>query len=73
MSEIEFDVSQGPWRVTGSYASEDNIAIYRDGEHFRTFTYPAYKIWNIPAHLADLIESLETGLAQEQADVKDGE
>jgi len=65
MSEIEFDVTHGEWRVTGSYADEDNITIYRDGEPFRTFTYPAYKIWNIPAHLDELVESLEDELAAE--------
>lgn len=54
-----FDVSHGRWRITGTYAPEDNITIYRDGELYRRTTFPAYKIWNIPAHLGEHAEELD--------------
>ncbi len=33
------------------------IEVERDGKIIRTFTFPAYKVWNIPAHASDIIES----------------
>lgn len=33
------------------------VEIERDGKVIRTFRFPAYKIWNIPAHSMDIIES----------------
>jgi hypothetical protein len=33
------------------------IEIYRDGEPYRRFLYPAYKIWNIAAHFDDIVTS----------------
>ena len=31
------------------------VEIYRDGAPYRRFLYPAYKIWNIAAHFADIV------------------
>ena len=31
------------------------VEIYRDGESYRRFLFPAYKIWNIAAHFSDII------------------
>lgn len=56
---VEFDVSQGDWRVTGTYADQDNIVIYYQGELFRRITVPGYKIWNVAAHLDEFVESCE--------------
>jgi hypothetical protein len=64
---IEIDVTQGRWRITASYALEDNVTVYRDGEHFRTYTYPAYRIWNIPAHLDEYVTMLEHKAAVDEA------
>jgi len=33
------------------------IEVERDGEVIRSFTFPAYKVWNIGAHASDIIES----------------
>lgn len=31
------------------------VEIYRDGEPYRRFLFPAYKIWNIAAHFSDIV------------------
>lgn len=31
------------------------VEIRRDGEPYRRFLFPAYKIWNIAAHFADIV------------------
>ena len=31
------------------------VEIYRDGEPYRRFLYPAYKVWNIAAHFGDIV------------------
>ena len=33
------------------------VQVKRDGKTIRTFTFPAYKIYNIAAHANDIIES----------------
>lgn len=33
------------------------IEVERDGETIRSFVFPAYKVWNIPAHAHDIIQS----------------
>lgn len=43
------------------YLSEPNgealIELFRDGEPCRRFLFPAYKVWNISAHFADIVTS----------------
>ena len=34
------------------------IEVERDGEIIRSFTFPAYKVWNIPAHAHDIIDMI---------------
>ena len=31
------------------------VEIYRDGQPYRRFLYPAYKVWNIAAHFHDIV------------------
>ena len=31
------------------------IEVFRDGNPYRRFLYPAYKIWNIQAHFSDIV------------------
>lgn len=31
------------------------IEIHRDGQPYRRFLYPAYKIWNLAAHFDDIV------------------
>ena len=33
------------------------IEVERDGKIIKSFQFPAYKAWNIPAHANDIIES----------------
>lgn len=53
------DVTRGRWRITASYAEQDNVTIYRDDEPYRTLTYPGYKIWNLAAHVDEIVADLE--------------
>ena len=32
------------------------VEIYKDGEEVRHFLFPAYKIWNVPAHFTDIVD-----------------
>jgi hypothetical protein len=32
------------------------VEITRDGEPYRRFLWPAYKIWNIAAHFSDIVD-----------------
>lgn len=48
--------------VTASYLEEPNdgdalIEIFKDGQPYRRFLYPAYKIWNITAHWSEIVSS----------------
>lgn len=65
---IEVDITQGRWRITASYAPESNVDVYLDGEHWRTFTVPGVRIWNIPAHLDEYVAILDGKLAVEAAE-----
>lgn len=60
---LAFDVAKGDWRVTGSYDEPDNIVFYHKGEVHKTITYPGYKIWNIAAHLDEILEDFEQGMS----------
>lgn len=31
------------------------IEVWRDGAKIRSFSFPTYKVWNIPAHADDII------------------
>lgn len=31
------------------------VEIYREGQPYRRFLFPAYKIWNIAAHFSDIV------------------
>jgi hypothetical protein len=47
--------------VKASYLKEPNngdalIEIHRDGQPYRRFLFPAYKIWNIAAHFSDIVD-----------------
>lgn len=32
------------------------VEIYRDGQPYRRFLFPAYKVWNIAAHFTDIVD-----------------
>ena len=33
------------------------VELYKDGQPYRRFLYPAYKIWNIAAHFPEIVQS----------------
>ena len=39
-------------------SQEAYIEIRRNGELYRTFNYPAYRIWNIYAHFSDIVNEI---------------
>ena len=66
MSADIYDVSDGDWRVVATDSDvrgEAKIRFEYRGEFFREVRYPAYKVWNIPAHLRDIVADFEHGMA----------
>ena len=61
--KLAFDITRDNWRVTGSYDEPDNIVFYYKGRIKKIITYPGYKIWNIPAHLDEILENFKRGMA----------
>ena len=37
-------------------AGDALVEIYREGQPYRRFLYPSYKIWNIAAHFSDIVD-----------------
>lgn len=60
--KLAFDETKGDWRVTGSYDEPDNIVFYYKGEVHKKISYPGYRIWNIAAHLDEILEDFELGM-----------
>ena len=44
------------WDISDS-KGDALIEVERDGQVIRSFAFPAYKVWNIPAHADDIIGS----------------
>src|SRR5262245_25078677 len=47
MSEVMYDITEGDWRVTAICEGENpdaQITFYRQGELFKSFPYPAYRV-----------------------------
>lgn len=38
------------------HAADALVEIFKDGEPVRHFLFPAYKIWNVPAHFTDIVD-----------------
>lgn len=61
VESVAYDTASKPLRgysVRGSYLNNSQqalIEISKDGKVIRSFEYPAYRIWNIPAHLEEYI------------------
>lgn len=66
--ELAFDETKGDWRITGSYDEPDNIVFYYKGKVHKKITFPSYKIWNIAAHLDEIIKDFEQGMAVASSD-----
>ena len=64
IDKVAFDSIEKPDRgftVKASYLIEPKgdalVEIFKDGKPCQRFLYPAYKIWNIAAHFADIVTS----------------
>lgn len=56
-----YDITHQGFRVRGWYGDgkdEGRIEITRNGEPFKNYSYPGYRIWNIAAHFEDGIDDL---------------
>jgi hypothetical protein len=61
---VPFDTKDTPYRgfhVRASYLKPPKdrdawIEIFRDGQPWRSYYYPAYRIYNIAAHFSDMVD-----------------
>ena len=64
--KVAFDHVHRGFRFVATYLikpkGEALIEIGKDGEPVKSVLWPAYKIWNIPAHADDIVTDLEVGL-----------
>ena len=44
------------WKIKDSKLAA-LVEVEKDGGLIRSFLFPAYKVWNVPAHSRDIIES----------------
>ena len=64
VAQVAYDTRERPYRgfaVKASYlaAPHDQDALieyFRDGELWKSFRYPAYRIYNIAAHFTDNVD-----------------
>ena len=61
--EAVFDINYRGFNIQAFYLSEPKddalIVVTKDEKPFREFLYPAYKIWNIAAHIRDIVDFIE--------------
>jgi hypothetical protein len=64
MSDYGYDILHKGYRFKSSERDKGGslIEISKDGVVLKSFLFPSYKIWNIPAHADDIIVDLESGL-----------
>ncbi len=63
---VAYDTKDSPYQgfhVRASYLKAPNdrdawIEIFRDGEPWRSYYYPAYRIYNVAAHFSDMIDEV---------------
>lgn len=64
VDKIAFEGPDTPYRgytIRASYLKEPRerdalVEIFKDGKVKRRFLFPAYKIWNLAAHLEDIVD-----------------
>jgi hypothetical protein len=65
MSDYGYDILHKGYRFKSTesdHKGDSLIEISKDGTVLKSFLFPSYKIWNIPAHADDIIADLESGL-----------
>jgi len=61
IEKIAFEQTDRGFTARASYLKKPNdgnalIEILKEGKPLREFLFPAYKIWNIAAHLSDIVD-----------------
>ena len=63
VDSVAFEGPKSPYKgftVRGLYLKEPTgdalIEILKEGKVHKRFLFPAYKVWNIPAHFQDIID-----------------
>lgn len=56
---FESNYADRGFTCTAHYLSEPKgdalVEIFRDGQPYRRFLYPDYRVWNIAAHFGDIV------------------
>ena len=57
--KLAFEVEDRGFKIRAFWGDgpDARIEITRNGEPYRTFNYPAYKIFNLAAHFSDIVDS----------------
>jgi hypothetical protein len=65
--KLAFEITHKNFTAKAYWGDEPDarIEVFRDGQPYRTFVYPAYRIFNVAAHFSDMVE--ET-LAKEEVE-----
>ncbi len=62
IDKVAFEGDEQGFHFKGTYLKEPKgealIEISKEGQVVREFLFPAYKIWNIPAHAKDIVSGL---------------
>lgn len=67
MAEPIFDLIEGDWHVFAtdlpSRTHEALVTFEYQDKLYKKVIYPAYAIWNVPAHLREITEVFEAAIA----------
>jgi hypothetical protein len=65
--KLAFEESHKNFSVKAFWGDEPDarIEIFKDGEPYKTYAYPAYRIFNIAAHFHEMVENEIARLAEE--------
>lgn len=60
MKKLAYEMTERGYTVRAWYddGPDSPVEITRGAEMLRTFSYPAYRIWNIAAHFSDIVDGL---------------
>lgn len=54
-----FDIKDRGFSAKGFYIKDSSnalVEIFKGEKLYRSFLFPAYKIWNIPVHFSDIVD-----------------
>jgi len=65
INKVVFEIKEKEYHFKATYLQEPRgealVEIFKDGKIVREFLFPSYKIYNIAAHIDDIIDGLENG------------